>query len=260
MKNLKIYQVDAFTDKVFSGNPAAICPLGEWLEEDQMQKIAMENNLSETAFFVKNNGHYDIRWFTPEAEIDLCGHATLASAHVILNYLGSQANKVDFQCKVGALNVLNKDGLLEMDFPSNPPQPIPIPGGTAEALGAQPVETFSKSFCIAVFENESTVKNLKPDFNALEKLDHHLVIATAPGNNVDFVSRVFAPKVGINEDPVTGSAHTELIPLWSEKLNKTQLTARQVSSRGGDLYCELAGDRVKMSGKAVLYMIGEIYI
>ena len=257
---LPIYQVDAFTNKVFSGNPAAICPLESWIEEDLMQKIAAENNLSETAFLVKKDGLYEIRWFTPSTEIDLCGHATLASAFVIFNFIHKNSSQVHFKYKFGMLEVNKKENLLEMDFPSNPPAEIKEPKGIVEALGSKPTKYFEKTFYTAVFENESQVKNLTPDFNLLKEVHPHGVIATAPGEKVDFVSRVFAPAVGIDEDPVTGSAHTELIPYWAARLGKERLKARQISNRGGELTCELKGNRVKMAGEAALYLIGEINI
>ncbi len=256
----KIYQVDAFTKTIFRGNPAAICPLENWISEELMQKIAAENNLSETAFFVKNGNEYEIRWFTPTTEIDLCGHATLASAFVIFNFIDTGARAVTFKYKFGELVVENKAPYLEMDFPSNKPLPIAEPTGLEKALGNKPLECLEKNFCLAVFEKEEHVKNLKPDFSLLKKVHPHGIIATAPGDTVDFISRVFVPAVGIDEDPVTGSAHTELIPHWAERLGKMRLTAKQISTRGGDLVCELAGQRVKMAGEAALYLIGEINI
>ncbi len=257
---LTIYQVDAFTKNVFSGNPAAICPLDSWISDELMQKIAAENNLSETAFFVKEGNSYKIKWFTPTTEIDLCGHATLASAYVIFNILDYKKPSISFKYKFGELVVDKKGDLLEMDFPSNKPTKIDEPDKLAEALGDQPISYFKNGFTIALFENETQVRNLKPDFGKLKGICDHGTIVTAPGDQVDFVSRMFAPDLGINEDPVTGSAHTELIPFWAEKLNKLKLTARQISNRGGELSCELKGNRVKMAGEAALYLVGEIYI
>jgi PhzF family phenazine biosynthesis protein len=255
---LTIYQVDAFTNKVFSGNPAAICPLDSWISKELMQNIAAENNLSETAYFVKKGNSYEIRWFTPTSEIDLCGHATLASAFVIFNFIEKESEQVVFKYKFGELIVNKKGHLLVMDFPSNPSVSIEEPKGLADALGIKPIACMGKNFCMAVFEKEEQVKNLKPDFMALTKINYHGIIVTAPGKEVDFVSRMFAPSIGINEDPVTGSAHTELIPYWSGRLNKSKLLAKQISSRGGELFCELKGERVEMAGEAVLYLTGEI--
>jgi len=258
--NLRLYQVDAFAESVFSGNPAAVCPLENWLSEQLMQKIAQENNLSETAYFVKNGDNYEIRWFTPEAEVDLCGHATLASAFVIFNFLEKTADKLVFKYKLGELIVIKKGEVLEMNFPANPPKKASIPANFSRAFGMSPSSFYGRNFGMAVFGSQEAIENLHPDFNALKEIEYHAVIATAPGRDVDFVSRVFAPKIGINEDPVTGAAHTELIPFWSNRLKKSKLIARQISKRGGDLICELNGDRVKIAGKAALYMVGNITI
>jgi predicted PhzF superfamily epimerase YddE/YHI9 len=252
---LDIYQVDAFTKEVFKGNPAAVCPLTEWLPSETMHKIALENNLSETAFFVKNGDVYEIRWFTPTFEIDLCGHATLASAFVIFNVLNLETDEIKFHShKSGALSVEKNGDVLTLDFPVRPVSPVDAPAGLK-----------ARDYFL-VYETEQEVLDLKPDFSALHKIaaflkiDAHGFIVTAPGDSSDFVSRFFAPEVGVFEDPVTGSSHCNLIPYWAEKLGKTELFARQVSARGGELFCELAGDRVKIGGNAVLYLKGEIYV
>lgn len=259
--NLTIYQVDAFTKVVFKGNPAAIVPLEEWLETDLMQKIAVENNLSETAFFVKKDDFYEIRWFTPTYEIDLCGHATLASAYVIFEVLKLETEKIKFVShKSGELSVEKKGDVLILDFPSRPVSPVEAPSGLFEAIGKQPKEVFKARDYFLVYENEQEVLDINPDFTALLKIDAHGFIVTSKGNSSDFVSRFFAPEVGVFEDPVTGSAHCNLIPFWAERLSKNELFARQVSARGGELFCEFRGDRVKIGGNAVLYLKGEIYV
>lgn len=255
---IKQYQVDAFTSRVFEGNPAAVCPLDAWLPDALMQAIAMENNLSETAFFVPEGDGYRLRWFTPMAEVDLCGHATLATAHVILNVLGRQSNRVAFETRSGRLTVIRNGDMLAMDFPAQPPEPIEIPEALVAGLGARPVEVLAAVDYVAVFEDEATVRALNPDMNRLGGLELRGVSVTAPGKDYDFVSRFFAPKVGIAEDPVTGSAHCKLAPYWAGRLGKTTLMARQVSKRGGDVHCQLAGDRVILSGAAVTFMIAEI--
>lgn len=260
--NLKIYQVDAFTDQVFGGNPAAVCPLETWLDEPAMQKIAMENNLSETAYFVKNGNEFDIRWFTPTAEIDLCGHATLASAFVIYEFLNYDKEKVVFNYGGGQLTVKKNGDLLEMDFPSSMPVEVAEPQGLSEAIGAKPKRILKARDYVLVYEDEETIKNMRPDFKALTKIDastFSAFVVTAPGKNSDFVSRVFAPKIGIDEDPVTGSTHTELIPYWANTLSKTKMEALQLSKRGGRIKCELLGDRVAISGRAVTYLVGEVF-
>lgn len=258
---LTIYQVDAFAKEVFRGNPAAICPLEEWLETDLMQKIAVENNLSETAFFVKKEDHYEIRWFTPTYEIDLCGHATLASAYVIFEILKLETEKIKFVShKSGELSVEKNGDVLTLDFPSRPVSPAEAPSGLIEAIGKTPKEIFKARDYFLVYENEQEVLDISPDFTALLKIDAHGFIVTAKGDSSDFVSRFFAPEVGVFEDPVTGSAHCNLIPFWAERLGKNELFARQISARGGELFCELKGDRVKIGGNAVLYLKGEIYV
>jgi len=258
---IPLYQIDAFASKVFSGNPAAVCPLKNWLSDKQMQSIAMENNLAETAFFVKQNDHYQLRWFTPRVEVDLCGHATLASGFVIFNYLDPGANSVSFQTKSGTLVVRRDGDLLAMDFPARKAKPHLIDFEIfKKALGVFPQEIlFSRDFLV-VFESEQVVRSLEPDMNLLMNLDGLGAIVTAPGNKSDFVSRFFAPKVGVPEDPVTGSAHCTLIPYWSEKLGKKELHAFQVSPRGGELFCENLGKRVKIAGNAVRYSEGFLYL
>ena len=258
---LEIYQVDAFAKEVFKGNPAAVCPLEEWIDAELMQKIALENNLSETAFFVKNDDIYEIRWFTPTFEIDLCGHATLASAFVIFEYLKAEESLVKFQShKSGELKVEKNGDVLTLDFPSRPVAKCDAPAGLIEAVGKSPKEIFKARDYFLVYENEQEILDIAPNFSKLLEIDAHGFIVTAKGENSDFVSRFFAPEVGVFEDPVTGSAHCNLIPFWAERLGKTEMFARQISQRGGRLFCKLEGDRVKIGGTAVLYSKGEIYV
>ena len=258
---IPLYQVDAFTSKIFNGNPAAVCPLEDWIDDDTMQKIAQENNLSETAFFIKNRNEFDIRWFTPVAELDLAGHPTLATAHVIIKELNLRLDKIIFKTKIGdTLTVTLNDNLFIMNFPSRPPELENNLELVAEALGKKPKSLLRHRDALAVFNNEEDIKSISPDMEKLKKLDYPAVIVTAPGDKVDFVSRNFAPKLGIPEDPVTGSAHCELIPYWSKILNKKQLFAHQVSERGGKLYCTLNEDRVTIGGKAITFLKGEIEI
>jgi len=250
------YEVHSFTDRVFGGNPAGVCPLEEWLDGSLMQRIAAENNLSETAFFIPAGDHYDLRWFTPTVEVDLCGHATLASAYVLFDHLGHENDVVKFHTQSGEL-VVWKDGKnLVMDFPSRPGDPIDAPDHLVSGLGHRPEEIFGSRDLLAVFVSEREIEELKPDFSQLEKIDCTGIIVTAPGDDVDFVSRFFAPRAGIPEDPVTGSAHSTLIPYWAERLGKNQLVARQVSARGGELWCKQVGDRVHIAGRAALYLRG----
>jgi len=259
--NLTIYQVDAFTKEVFKGNPAAICPLEEWLDADLMQRIALENNLSETAFFVKTGDVYEIRWFTPTFEIDLCGHATLASAFVIFEILKLEESIINFHShKSGALSVEKNADVLTLDFPSRPVSLAEAPKGLIEAIGKLPKEILKARDYFLVYENEQEVLDINPNFSKLLEIDAHGFIVTAKGETSDFVSRFFAPEVGVFEDPVTGSSHCNLIPYWAEKLGKNELFGRQISQRGGELFCELKGDRVKIGGNAVLYLKGEIYV
>jgi predicted PhzF superfamily epimerase YddE/YHI9 len=257
---LDIYQIDAFASRPFTGNPAAVVPLTGWLPDEVMLNIAAENNLAETAFFVPGENGFDLKWFTPTIEMDLCGHATLATAYLIFEILGTDQTTLRFQTRSGELTVEKSDGRFVLDFPSRPAAPAGIPPGLVEAIGAEPTAVLKSRDYLLVYESEADVLAIKPDFNSLMKIDAHAVIVTAKGDSSDFVSRFFAPEVGVPEDPVTGSAHCTLIPYWAEKLGKTELFARQVSSRGGELYCELAGDRVKIGGNAVLYMKGEIYV
>jgi len=257
---IRIFQVDAFSSQVFSGNPAAICPLEEWLPDDQMQAIAGENNLSETAFFVRNGNGYGLRWFTPAVEIDLCGHATLASAFIILNDLTPSENSVRFETKSGTLVVTREGDLFSLDFPSRPPGPSDVHPRLLEALGGKPEAVLAARDYLAVYATEDEVRKLEPDMQLLTQVDKFAVIVTAPGKDVDFVSRFFAPAKGVPEDPVTGSAHCTLIPYWSKRLGKKKLHAYQVSRRGGELWCEDRGDRVTMSGKAARFLEGTIYL
>ena len=256
---LPIYQVDAFAEKLFKGNPAAVIPLDNWIADDLMQKLAMENNLAETVFFVRNKSEFDIRWFTPLAEINLCGHATLASAFVLYNILGYDQPKIVFHSKSGPLTVERKGEIFQMDFPGWKPEKInDYPTNLQEALGVKEIVAVYKHRDLLVELNtEEDVANAIPDFTAIKKIGEKIII-TAPGKDVDFVSRFFAPVVGIDEDPVTGSAHSQLIPFWSEKLNKTTMQAKQLSSRGGKIYCEQKGERVVIGGSCAFYMKGEI--
>ena len=255
---LPIYQIDAFASEPFSGNPAAVVPLEEWLPEERMQAIAEENNLSETAFFVAENGAYRIRWFTPLDEVDLCGHATLASAFVLFSELAFQGDTIRFRSRSGDLKVTRVDGLLTLDFPSQPPSPCAAPPALADALGRQPLECLQGEDYLAVFESQDDIAAIEPDFALLARLDRRGVIVTAPAIEHDFVSRFFAPALGVPEDPVTGSSFTQLAPYWSGRLGKRRMNARQVSQRGGDVVCELAGDRVLISGRALKYLEGWI--
>ncbi|MES2646703.1 MAG: PhzF family phenazine biosynthesis protein [Bacteroidota bacterium] len=280
---LNIYQVDAFGEKLFSGNPAAVIPLTEWLPVELMQQVALENNLSETVFIVPVPGEpvinvsadplvitnlvseevlaYEIRWFTPEVEVNLCGHATLASAYVLFNILEHPSDTIVFYSASGPLIVTKEGEFISMDFPRWMPEVVPeVPAFLSEALGGMKIISVHQYRDLLVeAENEFAVQNCKPDFALLKQYFDKLII-TAPGNDSDFVSRFFAPAAGIDEDPVTGSAHAQLIPFWANRLEKKQMTARQLSHRGGYLLCEDLADRVIMKGKAILYMVGEIYI
>jgi PhzF family phenazine biosynthesis protein len=258
---MEIYQVDAFTENVFSGNPAAVIPIKDWPEDIVMQQVAAENNLSETAFYRQNDDStYSIRWFTPETEVDLCGHATLASAHVLFHHKNFKKNQVTFRSKSGDLMVSLKEGRYSMNFPSNKPDPIPVPKLLPEAIGVIPLYTGVKTDLLVLVQDEKTVANMKPDLLILKKMEVRGVIITAAAESgeYDFVSRFFAPSVGVSEDPVTGSAHTVLTPFWAKRLGKTTLKARQISERGGDLFCEDLGDRTEIGGYACTYMVGEI--
>ena len=258
---LPIYQADAFASGLFKGNPAAVVPLQEWLSDELMQQIAMENNLSETAFFIPEGDHFHIRWFTPRAEVRLCGHATLATAHVLFNELNFQGDLLEFESLSGILTVKKVGEKLQLDFPADFAQEVEPINTFTEAFGAKPLQTFKgRTDYMLLFDSEETIQNLRPNIQLLLSTNARGVIATAKGNEVDFVSRFFAPAVGVNEDPVTGSAHTTLIPFWANKLGKTELTALQLSARGGQLWCTLSGDRVFIAGKAVTYLRGEIEI
>ena len=256
--NIKQFQVDAFADRVFEGNPAAVCPLESWLDDGLLQAIAAENNLSETAFFVPSDRGYSLRWFTPVKEVDLCGHATLAAAHVLYEKLGYAREAITFETRSGELFVKRKGQLLEMDFPASTPTPCTFPDLLVEGLGCRPLEVLAADDYLAVFDNEATIRAIVPNQALLIQLDLRCVVITAPGKEVDFVSRVFGPKFGIPEDPVTGSAHCELAPYWAEKLGKNRLSAMQVSKRGGNLLCEVKADRVLLTGHAVTFMEADI--
>ena len=255
---IKQYQVDAFATRAFEGNPAAVCPLEAWLDDGLMQAIAEENNLSETAFFVSSEKGYKLRWFTPVKEVDLCGHATLATAHVLFEMLGFAGQAITFETRSGELIVGRKDGRLEMNFPACPPTPCELSETLTKALGQRPLDVFAADDYLAIFDSEATIRAITPDMALLGQLDLRGVIVTAPGTDVDFVSRCFAPKLGIPEDPVTGSAHCALAPYWAKRLGKNVLSARQVSRRGGNIGCELKTDRVILSGSAVTVMTSEI--
>ena len=262
---LPIYQVDAFSSALFRGNPAAICPLEQWLPDETMQSIAAENNLAETAYYVRQNGGYGLRWFTPCVEVDLCGHATLAAASVILDIRReTTAPRVIFDTKSGELTVEktreNNRDLYALDFPAKPPVPCPVDPKLETALGAKPAMTLAGHGYLCIFDDEEDVRGLRPDMNGLATLDQPMLTATAPGRDCDFVSRFFAPAKGIPEDPVTGSAHTTLTPYWALRLGKKELFARQISARGGELWCQDRGPRVRIAGSAVKYLEGKIYL
>ncbi|MFC7393372.1 PhzF family phenazine biosynthesis protein [Scopulibacillus cellulosilyticus] len=258
---MKYYIVDAFAEKLFEGNPAGVCIMKEWLPEEVMRKIAIENNLSETAFAVKEKDGYRLRWFTPGGEIDLCGHATLATAYVIANFYEENVEAIKFQTMSGELIVLKKDELYEMDFPSKMPEKIALTEQMVEAIGIEPAETYLGRDLMFVLEKEEDVQNANPDFSKIKDLPDGLgVLITAKSKKYDFVSRCFFPKLNVNEDPVCGSAHCNFIPFWAKRLGKDEMVARQLSDRGGTLYCKSFGDRVKISGSAVLYAIADILI
>jgi PhzF family phenazine biosynthesis protein len=257
---LPIYQVDAFADNVFEGNPAAICPLEEWLSDEVMQNIAMENNLSETAFFVKQEDSFRLRWFTPTTEVDLCGHATLASAHVLFEHLGYEKSVISFDSNSGELEVRREGDQFLMDFPASELNETSAPQFLEMAIGVPAKELYRDTDYLYVVESAEQVRNLKPDFRELEKADVRGIIVTASAAKVDFVSRFFAPAVGVDEDPVTGSAHTMLTPYWSGKYGKNELVGRQVSRRGGKVYCKNKDGRVELGGTARTFLQGEIII
>jgi len=257
---LPIYQVDAFTDSLFGGNPAAVCPLEAWLPEKTMQAIAAENNLAETAFFVREGTDYALRWFTPTVEVDLCGHATLAAGEIVFRFIEPERDSVSFRTmKAGALVVSRRGDMLALDFPARPAVPIEPPPGLLAALSGAPREVLRARDHLVVYGSATEVAALDPDLAALAKVDCWAAIATAPGESgIDFVSRFFAPAQGVPEDPVTGSAHCTLVPYWAKRLGKTAFEARQLSRRGGTLHCALNGDRVDIGGKAVTYLEGYI--
>lgn len=256
---IPIYQVDAFTDTLFHGNPAAVCPLEEWLPDALMQQIALENNLSETAFFVARGNRFAIRWFTPALEVDLCGHATLATGYVIFRFLRPDAEAIEFDSRSGVLQVSRAGELLTLDFPADFVSPAPSREDLAHALGAWPLEFHKgRTDYLLVYGSQEDIEKMAPDFNLLGQVPARGIIVTARGQDADFVSRFFAPRSGVPEDPVTGSAHTSLAPYWAARLGKSNLTAIQLSPRRGWLTCRLAGDRVRISGQARLYLTGEI--
>ena len=261
-KSYGIFQVDAFTSDMFRGNPAAVVILDEWLAEGIMQLIAAENNLAETAFLVPHNSGYQIRWFTPLVEVDLCGHATLASAHVLFNHLGYSKNEIEFYTNErGDLSVSKNGDQLSLDFPSDKLTETILNENIKRAIGKETILTYrGLNDYLLIYENQKEIENISPDFDVLKKTDARGIIVSAPGDEVDFVSRFFAPAVGINEDPLTGSAHTTLTPYWSKRLKKNTLLAKQISERGGELECEMKGDRVRISGHAITYLTGEIFI
>lgn len=257
---MKQYVVDAFTDRIFAGNPAAVCVLDAPLPDELMSLVAKENNLSETAFAVKEGDRYHLRWFTPGGEVDLCGHATLATAFVILNYCEPQSEGVRFRTMSGELSVIRKGELYEMDFPAYSLERVEVTPQMTDAIGAEPLEAYMGRDLLCVFDDEEVIRNMKPDLEKLMSLDGLLLQVTAPGKDFDCVSRSFAPKLSIPEDPVCGSAHCHIVPYWAERLGKDDILAYQASARGGTLYCRMDGERVKLAGKAVLFAESELYI
>ncbi len=263
---MKYYVIDVFTDKLFSGNPAGVCLLDKWLPDSVLQSIASENNLSETAFIVKQDGYYDLRWFTPTVEIELCGHATLASAFVLFNITKRETDIIKFKTMSGVMSVSREEDLLHLDFPARPVSKTNTYTTIEKALGIKPLAVYKAVDFLVLVDHEKTLRNISPDFSLLKQIkteadvgnDSFGIIVTAKGEDCDFVSRFFAPNLGIDEDPVTGRAHCSLIPFWSEKLSKNKMIAKQLSKRGGVLVCENCGERVKIGGKAVCYLVGEI--
>jgi PhzF family phenazine biosynthesis protein len=258
--NFPIYQIDAFTNRLFSGNPAAVVILKEWLPDDVLQNIAAENNLSETAFVIPREDTSLLRWFTPTIEVDLCGHATLAAAHVLFGAHYPKAGKLAFSTLSGILYVQRDGDRLSLDFPARPGTAAPVTESLTAALGAAPSECLLARDLLCVFENEDQIRTMRPNLARIAELNAFAVIVSAPGRLVDFVSRFFAPRGGVSEDPVTGSAHCTLAPYWAARLGKNKLSAQQLSARGGELQCELMADRVLISGQAVEYLRGEIKI
>jgi len=265
---MKLYQVDAFADQLFAGNPAAVCPVSDWPATALMQRIAAENNLSETAFISGRDGEYQLRWFTPTVEVDLCGHATLAAAYVIFNYLEPTLSRVSFTSRSGLLTVEREQGYLTMDFPVAEVAPCAVPGPLLDGLGLIPTEVYRGTDYMVVLEHERQVRDMRPDFRLLNELDCRGIIVTAPGSDCDFVSRFFAPRAGIDEDPVTGSAHCALTPYWAGRLGRDKLCGRQLSARGGQVRCQLltpatldgGEQRVRLSGNCVIYMVADLLI
>lgn len=258
----KIYQIDAFANEAFSGNPAAVCPLDHWLADELLQNIAMENNLAETAFYVKKGDQYELRWFTPAAEVDLCGHATLAAAFVLFNLEGHVGDSINFYSpRSGSLPVTRQEDFIVLNFPVDDIHPVALSNELLAAFNVKPVEAFKgKTDYMLVYESEAEIQKIIPGFEVISKINARGIIITAPGEKVDFVSRFFAPAVGVSEDPVTGSAHTSLIPYWSGKLGKTEMQAIQLSARKGYLKCKYLKERVEISGKGKLYLTGEIFV
>jgi len=265
---MQYHVIDVFTDKLFSGNPAGVCMLDMWLPDETLQGIATENNLSETAFLVKQNNYYDLRWFTPELEVDLCGHATIASAYVLFDDIENAADVIKFKTKSGIMAVTREDELLYLDFPSRPVTPCTIYPAFERAFGIKPIAAYKAVDFLVLVDSEQILRNIKPDFSILRQIkteaglnsDSFGIIVTAKGSEYDFVSRFFAPNAGIDEDPVTGRAYCSLVPFWNEKLDRKVMTARQLSKRGGVLYCEDHGSRVKIGGKVVRYLKGNIQL
>jgi len=258
---IRMFQIDAFTDRLFHGNPAAVCPLDQWLPDEQMQQIAMENNLAETAFFVKEGERFRIRWFTPEVEVDLCGHATLAAAFVLFYFEMYPGEVIEFHSRSGLLTVRKDGDLLTLNFPADALQKANLPEAWIAAIGLTPVESYlGKSDYMLVYAAQEDIERIQPDMARIALIPARGIIVTAPGRDVDFVSRFFAPQSGVPEDPVTGSAHTTLMPYWAARLGKSELTAMQLSKRRGWLKCRLAGDRVEISGNARAYLAGQIDI
>lgn len=259
MINMKQYIIDAFTDKVFSGNPAAICILNKWITDELMQDIAIENNLSETAFAVKENETYHLRWFTPCGEINLCGHATLACAYVIFNFIEKNRREIVFTTLSGKLTVKKNNELYEMDFPAYDLKPVEVTQEMSDIIGITPKEAYMGRDLLCIFSNEDEITSLRPDIEKLKNLDGLLLHVTAKGTKADCISRSFAPKLGVNEDPVCGSGHCHIVPYWARTLRKNSITAYQASKRGGTLFCRLEKDRVVLAGNAALYSVSDIF-
>lgn len=257
---MKQYVVDAFTERVFGGNPAAVCIIDSWLPDDLLSEITCENNLSETAFAVPQNGGYHLRWFTPGGEIDLCGHATLATAYVITNFIQPELTTVNFETMSGPLIVEKKGDLLEMDFPAYELKPIEVTDEMTKAIGVKPKKAYMGRDLLCIVDNEEIVRNITPDLEKVKELDGLLLHVSAQGKESDCVSRTFAPKLAVPEDPVCGSGHCHIVPYWANKLEKKDIVAYQASKRGGTLYCQMDGNRVLMAGDAALYSIAELYL